>query len=160
MRWRWEGRDLPSLDERSSPSPPCPHPMLRVETRPWGGWGRSRGRLDECRWWRCPERGGGGGFGGLRRNGKKKENKIRQHDGFASTSLVHSPCLSLVGLWHSVDVLNTVGLPVGGATVSSALPLLDTYTDMMCLTKAGGTRKKFFRLFRKCRRRGAGEGKM
>lgn len=39
MRWRWEGRDLPSLDERSSPSPPCPHPMLRVETRPWGAGG-------------------------------------------------------------------------------------------------------------------------
>lgn len=67
---------------------------------------------------------------------KEKENKIQQQGGFASTSLVHSPCLSLVGLWHSVDVLNTVGLPVGGATVSSALPPLDSYTDMMCLTKA------------------------
>lgn len=79
---------------------------------------------------------------------KKKENKIQQHDGFASTSLVHSPCLSLVGLWHSVDVLNTAGLPVDGATVSSALPLLDSYTDMMCLTKAGRT-KKGFRIFKK-----------
>lgn len=114
--------------------------------------GRNRGRLDnmdmmaasrERRRWRIWR---------FETKWKKGENKIQQHDGFASTSLVHSPCLSLVGLWHSVDVLNTVGLPVGGATVSSALPLLHSYTDMMCLTKAGGT-EKVFRIFKKYKRR-------
>lgn len=60
-----------------------------------------------------------------------------QQDGFSSTSLVHSPCLSLVGLWHGVvDVLNTVGLPVDELQFPQLI-LPASYTDMMCLTKAG-----------------------
>lgn len=106
MRWRWEGRDLPSLNERS-PLFPRSSPHAMSGDTPQCGGEESRGRVK----------------GGLRRRGgvlergrfdtKREGEQNKQQDGFASTSLVQSPCLSLVGLSNSVDVLNTVGLSVG-----------------------------------------------
>jgi len=58
----------------------------------------------------------------------------KRHDG---TSLVHSPCLSIVGLWRSVDVLKHRGPVCRRATVPA-------YTDMMCLTKAAGRQNPCF----------------
>lgn len=105
MRWRWEGRDLPSLDERSPLLPRSSPHTASGELPPLGRRGQvmvgvySREMLVMSR--------ARGGF-----ETKWKGNKIQQQDGCASTSLVNSPCLSLVGLWHNVDVLHTVGLPV------------------------------------------------
>lgn len=121
MRWRWEGRDLPSLDERSPLLPRfSPHAasgdVPRGEQRPSDRWGSTPER-----WWGRSE---------TEEGLKWKENKIQQ-DGFSSTSLVHSPCLSLVGLWYGVvDVLDTVGLPVDELQTpqhSSCWPLTQTW---------------------------------
>lgn len=80
-----------------TPSPPFLTPKCgewRRAPRVGGGGGReggSRGRvMGSTMESRCPE------TEGVETKWKGKQNK--QQDGVASTSLVHSPCLSLVGL--------------------------------------------------------------
>lgn len=127
MRWRWEGRDLPSLGERS---PLLPHSSPHV-ARGDAPQGESRGRvMGSTTKRRCSERAG------FETKWKGKQNK--QQNGFASTSLVHSPCLSLVGLWNSVDVLNAAGRSVGELQLlqhSCCRPLTQTWCAWRKLTK-------------------------
>lgn len=127
MRWRWEGRDLPSLDERSPLLPRFSPHVVSGDAPQWGG--------TEAEW--MVVYNGVTMFRGrrfLRRSGKEKKTKQKRWVCF------NIPCtksLSFLG-WslkqrrcpeHCSAVCRR-------ATVSSALLLPASYTDMMCLTKA------------------------
>lgn len=132
MRWRWEGRDLPSLDEWS--------PLLPRFLTPCGEWrrapGGSRGRVV----WvyngeMTPMSGEREEEDGLRRSLQK--NKINNKWG----SLQHPLYIVLVFPCWSLKQCRCpehCWALCRRATVGSALLLPASYTDMMCLTKAGG----------------------
>lgn len=89
MRWRWEWRDLPSLDEWSPLFPRSSPHVVSGDAPQWGEVEAEWWRSTMERWWRCPKRGG------WETKWKRKQNKQNEKMGV----LQHPLYIVLVFPW-------------------------------------------------------------